>query len=342
MKKSCFLFVIYFLSAMTVAAEKDPVSSSHQKPFNDLDTGSLVQMRIDDLKQENSRLWELIRSIENQYKAKSDEQAKTAIAKQNELLKNNEYLTQKQSELGSQITRLEDLLKNEKERSTEAEKNKQEEISTLKDELTKYKSKHSHNFNDKKTLQSYVSGLIYSDEIKAMLKGYASLNIDFDIDSLTSGLKDGLNGTTQLESKMIESEKDKLLALVKKREGEVYKKSVSEIKKAIGGKKVAKQNQSAFFVVTHSGKDDYKQGDEVTFDLRIEKLDGESLQHDKSAKIVYQDSMPYVLNQAFNLAKKGGKTEIYGLASDFFAIGEIPESVTNLTPVKIIVDTELK
>lgn len=340
MKKIRYLFALCFFTATIVAAENPPMSLPHQKIFSDPDSGSLVQMRIDDLKQENTRLWELIRNIENQHKAKTDEQIKSWKTKQNELLNNIEILSKQKSDMETKTRELEDLLIKEKETSTKESNKNQQEISTLKVEIEKYLKKNTYNFEDSKILKSYVSGILYSNDIKAMLKGYDSLSIDLDLNSLMAGLKDGLNGTAQLESKKLESEKGKLLALVKKREDEVYKKSISEIKKAISGKKVAKQNQSAFFVVTHSGKDDYKQGDEVTFDLKIEKLNGMVLQHDKSAKIVYQDSMPYVLNQAFNLARKGGKTEIYGLASDFFAIGEVPESITNLTPVKIIVETE--
>lgn len=342
MKKNRYLFVLCFFTATIVAAENPSMPSPHQQIFSDLDSGSLVQMRIDDLKQENTRLWELIRNIENQYKAKTDEQIKSWKTKQNELLNNIEILSKQKSDIETKTLELEDLLTKEKEASTKEKNNDQQEINTLKVELEKYMRNNTHNFEDSKILKSYVSGMIYSNDIKAILKGYDSLGIDLDLNSLVAGLRDGLNGTSQLKSKKLESEKNKLLALIKKREGEVYKKSISEIKKAIGGKKVAKQNQSAFFVVTHSGKDDYKQGDEVIFDLKIEKLDGMALQHDKSAKIFYQDSMPYVLNQAFNLGRKGGKTEIYGLASDFFAVGEVPESITNLTPVKIIVDTELK
>lgn len=338
MKKILFLFTLYFTVSGEILAVTGKNTGNERLPLWDNDSGSLVRMRIDDLKRENEKLWQLLREAEDKYQKKIDEEKRLLQAS---LDKNEAETSRLQALLRStedkllSVTRIQE---EEKLNHQEKEERHAKIISGLEKELSDINNKNRLNLKDNKVRQSYVSGVMFSQEILTAVSNYHSMDLDTDIPALVAGLSDGMNHSVRIDTKNLDSEKDKLVQLIQKREQEAYSKALAIIKKQTKGKDIVKQNQTAFFVLSRKGGEAFKSGDKVTYNFRIEKFDGTLISDETALKAVYNDSLPYLLSQAFTFAKQGGEVEIYGIATDFYQPGDWPQGINITTPIKVTVD----
>ena len=181
---------------------------------------------------------------------------------------------------------------------------------------------------------SYAAGIILSEGIEKSLRLQKSLGLEVDKNALLAGVNDSIAGSRKMDTKQLNENYEALAEKMSEKEKAAYDRGFATLQSTLSGKTVLKQNQSMFFVEKKQGGAAIKNGDKLTVRLTQSRLDGKAVAPQKSFPIVYSDSIPYVLNQAITLAKKGGTVEVYCFASDMYPAEMLPSSLVGFDLLK--------
>ncbi|WP_235423982.1 coiled-coil domain-containing protein [Citrobacter koseri] len=183
--------------------------------------------------------------------------------------------------------------------------------------------------------QEYASGVMFAEQLKKSLSLQKTLGLTPVPEQLLSGILDGVNGSLRMDPDAVSEHYGALVTRMGALEKSNYQASVKQTEELTAGARVIKRNGSIFFVEKQKGRVQVNQGDSVKFDMSEAVVsDGHILRDSRDIAASVNKDMPYIVAQALLLAGRGGKIEVYCLASDAYLPEEYPEGVFAWTLLK--------
>ena len=220
----------------------------------------------------------------------------------------------------------------------------QDEATALKAELAALKTKPEEvnqpqkaapaSINTPLQRHSYAAGIILSEGIEKSLKLQKALGLEVDKTALLAGVNDSITGTSQMNAKQLDENYEALAEKMSAKEKAAYDRGYATLQSTLAGKNVLKQNRTMFFVEKKKGGRAVKQDDKLKVTLTQAWLDGRTVAPQKTFPVVFNDSVPYMLKQAIEMAKKGGIIEVYSFASDMYPADMLPDSLVGFDLLK--------
>ena len=220
----------------------------------------------------------------------------------------------------------------------------QDEATALKAELAALKTKPEEvnqppkaapaSINTPLQRHSYAAGIILSEGIEKSLKLQKALGLEVDKTALLAGVNDSITGTSQMNAKQLDENYEALAEKMSAKEKAAYDRGYATLQSTLAGKNVLKQNRTMFFVEKKKGGRAVKQDDKLKVTLTQAWLDGRTVAPQKTFPVVFNDSLPYMLKQAIEMAKKGGIIEVYSFASDMYPADMLPDSLVGFDLLK--------
>ena len=220
----------------------------------------------------------------------------------------------------------------------------QDEATALKAELAALKTKPEEvnqpqkaapaSINTPLQRHSYAAGIILSEGIEKSLKLQKALGLEVDKTALLAGVNDSITGTSQMNAKQLDENYEALAEKMSAKEKAAYDRGYATLQSTLAGKNVLKQNRTMFFVEKKKGGRAVKQDDKLKVTLTQAWLDGRTVAPQKTFPVLFNDSVPYMLKQAIEMAKKGGIIEVYSFASDMYPADMLPDSLVGFDLLK--------